>query len=77
MGEDFMRELNKHTHGLPAASVASVHLTQEETGLFTFYKAAEKNIALIQIRLVNVDGDAFISRPIRVRVYGSTDEGVL
>lgn len=77
MGEDFMKQLGRHLRGLKAASVISVHLTQEETASFTFYKAAEKNIALIQIHLVDMDGDSFMSRPIRVRIYGSTDEGVL
>ena len=57
--------------------VVKLRLTQEETSQFTFYRAEEKNIALVQIRLRHVNTDAFVSRPIKIRVYGSLSEGVL
>lgn len=75
MGEDlsnfFMLDIDEGTD----FSIFSVRLTQEETSSFTFYKAARKNIALAQIHLLTTSGNAFKSRPIQIRVYGSTTEG--
>lgn len=56
---------------------ATVHLTQEETLGFIFYPAAEKNIALIQIRIVDVNEEAYASEPIKERIYGVLKEGVI
>lgn len=77
MGEDFAAEIRKHLYGRSDFLVICVHLTQEDSAKFHFYKAAEKNIALIQIHLKDTKGDAFVSRPIFVRIYGTLDKGVL
>lgn len=80
MGEDLYALLVSKAGGVEAtaeSSLLSVHLTQEDTSSFTFYKAEEKNIALAQIRVKDTKGDAFVSRPIKIRVYGSTSEGVI
>ena len=55
-------------------SIATVHLTQEDTLKFHFYPAAKKNIALIQLRLLDTDDEAYASEPIRERVYGVFNE---
>ena len=55
----------------------SLHLTQEETLKFTFYPAAEKNIAVIQIRLTTTEGEAYASSPIRERIFGVFKDGVI
>ena len=77
MGQDYINEIKRNSEGLDYASVLKVHLTQEQTSEFTFYRAEEKNIALVQIRIRNINSDAFNSRPIKIRVYGSISEGVL
>jgi len=55
-------------------SIATVHLTQEDTLKFHFYPAARKNITLIQLRLLDTDGEAYASEPAKERVYGVFDE---
>lgn len=55
----------------------TIHLTQEDTLLFTFYPAAEKNIATINIRLLTTDDEAYASEPIKERVFGVRKEGVI
>lgn len=55
-------------------SIATVHLTQEDTLKFHFYPAAKKNIMLIQLRLLDIDDEAYASEPIRERVYGVFNE---
>lgn len=77
MGQDYIDEIMNKTDEIDYSSVLKVHLTQEQTSLFTFYRAEEKNIALVQIRIRNINSDAFNSRPIKIRVYGSISEGVL
>lgn len=80
MGEDLFALIEpkiSSSDELTDCGLLSVRLTQEETSKFTFHKAAEKNIALAQIRIVNTKGDAFVSRPIKIRIYGSTTEGEL
>lgn len=56
---------------------AQIHLTQEDTLGFKFYPAAEKNIAVIQIRVYGVNGEAYASDPIRERIYGVIKDGVI
>ena len=55
---------------------ATVHLTQEDTLNFRFFPAAEKNIAVIQIRLL-VDGEAYASMPVKERIFGVVKDGVI
>lgn len=54
-----------------------VHLSQEDTLSFHFYPAAEKNIAVIQIRVLTTDGEAFASDPINERIFGVLKDGVI
>ena len=53
------------------------HLTQEDTLKFKFFPAAEKNIAVIQIRVLTNDNEAYASEPLRERVFGVLKEGVI
>lgn len=54
-----------------------VHLTQEDTLKLKFYPAAIKNMLLIQIRLLTIDGEAYASEPMKERIYGVLRDGVL
>lgn len=56
---------------------ATVHLTQEDTLAFKFYPAAEKNIIVIQIRVLTTDGEAYASLPVRERLFGVLKDGVI
>ena len=55
----------------------SLHLSQEDTLKFHFYPAARKNIAVIQIRILTTDDEAFASMPINERIFGVLHEGVI
>lgn len=54
-----------------------VHLTQEDTLKLKFYPTAIKNMLLIQIRLLTIDGEAYASEPMKERIYGVLRDGVL
>lgn len=58
-------------------SQLTLHLTQEETLGFTFYPAARKNTATIQIRILTTDGEAYASDPVKERIFGIRHEGVI
>ena len=55
----------------------TLHLTQEDTLAFHFYPAAKKNIAVIQIRILTMDDEAFASMPINERIFGVLHDGVI
>ena len=55
----------------------SLHLSQEDTLAFHFYPAARKNIAVIQIRILTTDDEAFASMPINERIFGVLHDGVI
>jgi hypothetical protein len=59
------------------SSQLTVHLTQEDTLKFHFYPAAKKNIAVIQIRILTMDDEAFASMPINERIFGVLHDGVI
>lgn len=59
------------------SSQITLHLTQEDTLKFHFYPAAEKNIAVIQLRIVTNDGEAYASKPISKRIFGVLKDGVI
>ena len=59
------------------SSQLTLHLTQEDTLAFHFYPAARKNIAVIQIRILTNDNEAFASMPINERIFGVLHEGVI
>lgn len=55
----------------------TVHLSQEDTLKFSFFPAARKNIAVIQIRLLTTDDEAFASDPVKERIFGVLHDGVI
>ena len=59
------------------SSQLTLHLSQEDTLKFHFYPAAKKNIAIIQIRILTTDGEAFASMPINERIFGVLHDGVI
>lgn len=60
-----------------ATTTVTIHLSQEDTLKFQFYPAAEKNIAVIQIRVLDSNGEAYASDPIQERIFGILKEGVI
>lgn len=50
----------------------ALHLTEEQTLGFTFWPAAEKNIAIVQFKVV-VGEEVYISNPVNFRIYGDLD----
>lgn len=54
-----------------------LHMSQEDTLAFKFYPAAEKNIAVIQVRLLTTDGEAYASDPVTERIMGVLKDGVI
>ena len=58
-------------------SQLTIHLSQEDTLKFHFYPAAKKNIAVIQIRILTTDGEAFASMPVNERIFGVLHDGVI
>ena len=69
-----MEELPEEVHN---SCQLTVHLTQEDTLSFHFYPAAKKNIAVIQIRILTADDEAFASMPINERIFGVLHDGVI
>lgn len=59
------------------SSQVTIHLTQEDTLGFHFYPAAEKNIAVIQVRVLTTDGEAYASNPVHERIFGVLKDGVI
>ena len=74
MGEDLTETLTEEELN---SCQLTVHLSQEDTLAFHFYPAAEKNIAVIQIRVLTTDGEAFASDPINERIFGVLKDGVI
>ena len=62
---------------LTPSSKLTIHLTQEDTLKFKFYPAARRNIAVIQIRVLDKDGEAYASDPITERIFGVLKDGVI
>lgn len=76
-GDSFITNNSDYNEEEEVASELTVHLTQEDTLGFKFWPAAEKNIAVIQIRVLTSNGEAFASEPIRERIYGILKDGVI
>lgn len=70
--EEVIIEENEST-----SSQVTIHLSQEDTLKFKFYPAAEKNIAVVQLRILDTNGEAYASDPITERIYGVLKEGVI
>lgn len=68
--------MNEPVEDIPSSEI-TVHLTQEDTLKFQFYPAAEKNVAVIQIRVLTTDGEAYASEPIKERIFGVLKDGVI
>lgn len=58
-------------------SQITLHLTQEDTLKFKFFPAAEKNIAVVQLRILDSDGEAYASDPVHERIFGVLKDGVI
>lgn len=58
-------------------SIAIVHLSEEDTYSFTFYRAAKRNIAMIQIKLKDTDNEVYASKPIRERIYNTFNDSIM
>ena len=58
-------------------SQITLHLTQEDTLGFKFYPAARKNIAVIQLRILDKSGEAYASDPVTERIFGVLKDGVI
>jgi len=69
--------MNEETGEVIPSSEITLHLTQEDTLKFHFYPAAERNIAVIQLRVLTNDGEAYASEPIHERIFGVLKEGVI
>ena len=59
------------------SSQLTLHLSQEDTLKFHFYPAANKNIAVIQIRILTTNNEAFASMPINERIFGVLHDGII
>lgn len=58
-------------------SQITLHLTQEDTLKFKFFPAARKNIAVIQLRILDKNGEAYASDPVNERIFGVLKDGVI
>lgn len=54
----------------------SIVMSQEDTLSFSFYPAAEKNIAISQFKIL-IDGEVYVSDPVNFRVYGDLDGEII
>lgn len=75
--EDLVDLLVKKIELKTDKTLVTIRLTQEETALFNYFKAEEKNIVKVQFHIVSNEGNSFISRLVRMRVYKSITEEVL
>lgn len=69
--------MNEPSEDFLSSCELTIHLTQEDTLKFNFYPAAEKNIAVIQIRVLTTNGEAYASEPIHERIFGVLKDGVI
>ena len=60
-----------------SACEITLHLTQEDTLAFEFFPAAEKNIAVVQLRILDTNGEAYASDPVHERIFGVLKDGVI
>ena len=66
----------EETEAIPTSQI-TLHLTQEDTLKFKFYPAAEKNIAVVQLRILDTNGEAYASDPMQERIFGVLKDGVI
>ena len=60
-----------------SSSQLTIYLTQEDTLKFNFYPAAEKNIAVGQVRILTNEEEAYASEPTKERIFGVLKEGII
>ena len=65
------------TEDVAASSQITLHLSQEDTLKFHFYPAARKNIAVVQLRILDKNGEAYASDPTNERIFGVLKDGVI
>lgn len=70
-------ELAEEETEVTPTSQITLHLTQEDTLKFKFYPAAEKNIAVVQLRILDTNGEAYASNPVQERIFGVLKDGVI
>lgn len=70
-------ELTEEEPEVTPTSQITLHLTQEDTLKFKFYPAAEKNVAVVQLRILDTDGEAYASDPVHERIFGVLKDGVI
>lgn len=70
-------ELTEEESEVVPTSQITLHLTQEDTLKFKFFPAAEKNIAVVQLRILDSDGEAYASDPVHERIFGVLKDGVI
>ena len=70
-------ELTEEEPEVVPTSQITLHLTQEDTLKFKFFPAAEKNIAVVQLRILDSDGEAYASDPVHERIFGVLKDGVI
>lgn len=68
--------VEEETEVIPTSQI-TLHLTQEDTLKFKFYPAAEKNIAVVQLRILDTNGEAYASDPMQERIFGVLKDGVI
>lgn len=70
-------ELVEEEEEVVPTSQIILHLTQEDTLKFKFFPAAEKNIAVVQLRILDTSGEAYASDPVHERIFGVLKDGVI
>ena len=59
------------------ASQVTIHLTQEDTLSFEIYPFANKNIAEVQIRVLDIHGEAYASDVVREKISNTLKDEVI
>ena len=75
--EELENEESEEAVEVDTSSEIRIHLSQEDTLKFKFYPAAEKNIAVVQLRILDTNNEAYASDPVHERIYGILKEGVI
>ena len=68
--------IEEESEVIPTSQI-TLHLTQEDTLKFKFFPAAEKNIAVVQLRILDTNGEAYASDPVHERIFGVLKDGVI
>jgi hypothetical protein len=77
MGDEYTDAIKKIIDDLSKCSIITLHLTQEDTAALQRYPAEEKNIAIMQIRVLDQNDNSYVSYLIRDRIFGTLKEEVI